>query len=120
MRKYEAIDLMKLHTLGSANGWNEFLTDCHQKLDINRLAKCRYQIQAGMDDLVKLGLNSETMITAFCRWDKSLVDTAKKIIRVRHPLPNDDPRVAKKHTNLLEVKRQRDREVEAFLKASSY
>lgn len=122
-RKYEAIDLLPLAIKGSANGWNEHLEKCLLSGNINALAKTRYQIQAGMDDLTKVGHNTEEMIKLFCRWDKSLVDTAKKIIRKRHPLPHDviihgDNKERPK--TALEAKRRRDQELETFLRESSY
>lgn len=123
MRKYEAIDLMRLFTSGSHVGWNEFLNTCVINLDINQLAKTRYQIQAGMDDLAKANLNSETIVKEFIRWDKSLIDTAKKIIRIRHPLPHDviilNDGIERTQT-ALDAKRKRDAEVEDFLRKSAY
>ena len=34
MRKGQAIDLMKLYSQGSSNGWNEFLTKCYNEKNI--------------------------------------------------------------------------------------
>lgn len=120
-RKYEAINLMKLYSLGSANGWNEILTDCYRKQDINRLAKIRYQIAAGMDDLVKQKLNTEEMILWFIRLNRSLEITAKKIVRQKYPLPNDNPLATADFSSAsLEAKRKRDHELAVFFKNSSY
>lgn len=122
MRKYEAIDLMKLKSLGSHVGWNQMLTDCFDKRDINRLAKIRYQIQAGMDDLVKSKLNTSEMNVWYCRLMKSLEITAKRIIKAKHPLPQDNPLIAKKTEYLKfgEAKKRRDLELKSFLQKSSY
>lgn len=120
-RKYEAIDLMKLHALGSANGWNQMLTDCAEKGNINRLAMLRYQIAAGMDDLVKAKLNTEDMCVFFIRLQRSLEITAKKILRKKYPLPQDNPLGQEDYTlSTLEAKRKRDHELQLFFKQSNY
>jgi len=120
-RKFEAIDLTKLYSLGSANGWNEILTDCYNRRDIGKLAKIRYQIQAGMDDLVKLKLNTDEMCVFFVRLNRSIENTAKKIIKIRHPLPEDNPLG---HDNFsiasITAKRKRDDDLALFLKQSAY
>lgn len=122
MRKYEAIDLMKLKSLGSHVGWNKMLTEAYEKRDINRLAKLRYQIQAGMDDLAKNKLNTADMNIWFCRIMKSLEITAKRIIKAKYPLPQDNPLIAKRaeYLNFGEAKKRRDLELKAFLQKSSY
>lgn len=79
-RKFEAINLMALYAKGSANGWNEILNECYLKRDINRLAKIRYQICAGMDDVAKAKLNTDDINTWFVRLTMSLENTAKKNI----------------------------------------
>lgn len=120
-RKFEAIDLMKLFSKGSANGWNEFLEECFLNQDINRLAKVKYQIQAGMDDLAKGKLNTDELDVWFIRLSKSIDDTARRVIRVRHPLPGDNPtgdaELSKKYSD---AKKRRDHELKIFLRDSSY
>lgn len=121
MRKHEAIDLMKLYSLGSNNGWNKILTECLNNLDINRLAKIRYQIQAGMDDLVKKKLNTAEVNVWFCRLTKSLEITAKRIIKIKKPMLVDQPLLSKiASSDLKETKKTRDKELMNFLKSSSY
>lgn len=121
MRKYESIDLMKLYSLGSNNGWNKMLTECLNNLDINRLAKIRYQIQAGMDDLVKKKLNTADINIWFCRLTKSLENTAKRIIKIKKPMFVDQPIVSKlASSDLKESKKTRDKELMDFLRKSSY
>lgn len=120
-RKYEAIDLMKLKSLGSANGWNEVLRECVLNGDINRLAKIKYQVSAGMDDLVKLKLNTEDMCVWFIRLTRSLENTAKEILRQKYPLPQDNALDKTNHTlKTLEAKRKRDHELQLFFKKSNY
>jgi hypothetical protein len=117
---------MKLYSQGSANGWNEYLTAMNNAGDINALARMRYALQAGMDDLVKIKMNNEKMSLFYVRLLKSVEDTAKKIIRRKHPMPHDLPTIhgiKSKHgnqTTALEAKRKRDRELELFFNNSSF
>lgn len=121
-RKVEAIDLMKLFSQGSNNGWNEFLTKCADDMNIEKLCRVKYSLQAGMDDLAKKNLNTAEMNVWFIRLCKSIDQTARLIIRKRHPLPQDNPLVAKDKEFLkyAEIKTKRDRELAAYLKKSSY
>ncbi len=119
-RKYEAIDLMKLYTHGSVNGWNEFLVKCLNKKDINALAKIKYQVCAGMDDLAKGKLNTEDINVWFVRLTRSLEQTAKKIIRIKHPMPGDNGKKVTDLSDYQTAKRRRDHELQKFMKDSSY
>lgn len=127
MRKYEAIDLMKLYSQGSANGWNEFLTDCFIKNDINKLAVVKYKISAGMDDLAKQKLNTEEMNIQFARWVRSIEITARRIIKKMFPLPGDT--IIKSELDLMsktdkdlmqKAKNSRDKALRDFMIKSSY
>ena len=121
-RKYEAIDLMKLYTHGSHKGWNEFLDQCLRFQNINALAKLRYQICAGMDDLAKAKLNDDKMDIWFTRLTRSIEQTAKKLIKLRHPMPGDGI-VAGTEFDVAKyklAKQKRDAELQKFLKDSSY
>lgn len=122
MRKHQAIDLMKLYSQGSSNGWNEFLSKCQKNHSINDLAKMRYCVQAGMDDLAKAKLNTDDVNAWFCRIIKSLELTAKRIIKIKHPLPQDNPLIAKnsEFADLSLIKKKRDQELANFIRASSY
>lgn len=120
MRKYEAIDLMKLWSIGNNHTWNKMLNRCMSNLDINGLVKTRYQVQAGMDDLAKKKLNSEAMNIWYARLMRSLEITAKRIIKIKHPMPGDNPLIAKKRLDSLAQKRKRDLELKQFLEKSSY
>lgn len=119
MRKFDAIDLVKLHEKGSNNGWNQLLSKCVDNNDINGLAVLMYRVQAGMDDLVKAKLNVPTYNVFFTRLIRSLEETAKVIIRKKYPLPPDNP----KNPNTLEMiaaKRKRDDELATFFREASY
>lgn len=120
MRKQEAVDLLKLYSMGSHKGWNEFLTACVRDQNINSLARMRYSLQAGMDDVAKKKLNDEKIIVFYLRLMRSIEQSAKQIIRIRHPMPGDDPRLAKLHLDKLEQKRKRDNELRQFFLKSSY
>jgi hypothetical protein len=121
-RKYEAIDLMKLYTHGSHKSWNEYLSLCLRKLDINALMKLRYQICAGMDDLAKQNLNDDKMNLWFVRLTRSIEQTAKKIITIRHPMPGDNTLLNSEFNTrkYLEAKRKRDVEFRKFMNDSAY
>lgn len=88
--------------------------------NINELAKIRYQIQAGMDDLAKAKMNDEKMITFYIRLLKSLENTAKQVLRLKHPMPGDNPLIANKYPDKLAAKRARDQEWAKFLHRSAY
>lgn len=122
MRKHNAIDLMKLKAHGSHVGWNEALQKFYDNQDINGLAKLRYGIQAGMDDLVKAKLNTEEMCNWFLRLSRSIEITAKRIIKIRHPYPQDNPLIAKdlEFVSVATQKTKRDNDLIAFLTKSSY
>lgn len=121
MRKFEAIDLAKLYALGSANGWNEILNDRAARQDIAGLAKLRYQIAAGMDDLAKKNLNTEEMILWFIRLNRSIENTARKVLREKYPLPEDNPLdLANRTAATGDMKKKRDDELARFLKRSAY
>lgn len=119
---HASIDILKLYSQGNAKKWNEFLTTCAKNKDINAIARTMRELQIGMKELVSKGLNNDSISTQFVRWVMSLERTAKLIIRLKHPMPQDDPMIAKdvqfKHT--LEIKRKRDRDLKKFLKESSY
>ena len=122
MRKVESVDLMKLYSQGSSNGWNDFLNTCYKNQNINSLGKMRYAIQAGMDDLVKKKLNTDDINVWFCRLIKSIEITAKRIIKVRNPLPGDNPLIAKniEFVDQRKIKQKRDQELAKFMHESSY
>ncbi len=111
---------MKLFTLGSANGWNDFLKDCERGCMVNRLADTQVRIQRGMAKLAKEKLNTEEMITFYCRLSKSLDDTIKKIDKKLNPVLNDDPLKAKKDEKSMKAKKDRDANREAWRKKNSY
>lgn len=122
MRKVESVDLMKLYSQGSSNGWNDFLNACYKSQNINALGKMRYAVQAGMDDLVKKKLNTDDINVWFCRLIKSIEITAKRIIKYKNPLPGDNPLIAKniEFVDQRKIKQKRDQELAKFLHESSY
>lgn len=122
MRVHQSIDLMKLYSKGSSNGWNEFLTNCFNTSNINQLASTRRAIQVGMSELVKKKLATEEINVWFCRLTKSIEITAKRIIKKQHPLPGDNPLIAnhKDYVDQKIIKNRRDQELARFLAMSSY
>jgi hypothetical protein len=126
-RKFEGIDLLKLYTIGDSTKWNEMLTDCYDRSDINKLARIKYQIQVGMDDLAKKKLNTDDINTQFARWIKSIEITSKRIIKKNRPLYLDTAdKGAIENCNeslkkiYLEEKQKRDTDLNDFLRKSSF
>ncbi len=74
-----------------------------------------------MDDLAKQNLNTEEMCVWFIRLNRSIEITAKKILRRKYPLPQDDP-LNKDDATLVTLaqKRKRDQELSAFMRNSNY
>lgn len=127
MKKYDGIYLMKLYTLGSANGWNEFLHKCYKNKNIDDLAKVKYQISVGMDNLAKQKLNTNDINNWFARCIRSLEITAKKIIKLKYPNPLDtmiSTDLSKlsvfEKEKITKNKRQRDEALKEFFRKSSY
>lgn len=127
MRKTEAIDLMKLYTLGSTKGWNDMLAECYSRNDVNKLALIKYQISAGMDDLAKQKLNTEDINVQFVRWVRSLEITARRIIKKVNPMPLDNinnielsSMESNLKTKIQKAKRARDEALKEFMRKSSY
>lgn len=127
MKKHDGIDLMKLYTLGSANGWNEFLHKCYKNKNIDDLAKVKYQISVGMDNLAKQKLNTNDINNWFARCIRSLEITAKKIIKLKYPNPLDtmiSTDLSKlsvfEKEKITKNKRQRDEALKEFFRKSSY
>lgn len=126
-RKFEGINILQLYTSGDTQKWNMMLTDCLDRCDINKLARIRYQISVGMTDLAKNKLNSDDLNTQFARWMRSLEITAKKIIKIKNPMPGDVMNnIDLENTNediklkYLNAKRKRDEELKDFFRQSSF
>lgn len=108
---------MKL--LRSHDKWNNWLTECLNKKDLDELMKVRYGLQVGMDSLVKKKLNTNLVNETFLRWISSIDKTARQIIKLKNPMPHDIAG-AEKNLKALEAKRSRDLEFEKFLMRSSF
>ena len=123
-RQTEGIDLLKLYSLGSNNGWNQFLDECLANHDVNRLKKTMRGIQVGMDNATKLKLPDDKIANFYVRLLKSLENTMKAILRQKYPNPRDNPKFAHDpamaEKKWLEIKRKRDQEFESFLRKSSF
>src|SRR6187399_410097 len=129
-RKEQSIDLVKLFSKNSEL-WNEFLTDCHVQHNVKRLARVYYGIQAGMDDITKdkpnyevLNLLCEKQKTTieewFLRLQTSIEKTLKRILKEQYPNPCDQPLLAKKYSQYLGDKKNRQNEFESFLKKARF
>jgi len=142
-RKWPNISLINLKNNFSSGNWNDFLNTCYRNKDIASIKKALYGIQADMSDLAKQDLNPPEIVNLFLRLQRSLIETARKIIKVKIPSPLDNSgnnvlyqeNLAqkmnrgklseierakmdfKKHS---EIKRKRDIEFDLFIKESSF
>lgn len=119
-RQNEAIDLLRLYSRGDTAGWNELLNVHVRDQNINGLARLRYSVQAGMDDLAKKKLATEPIQIWYCRLIKSIENSARAILRRRHPMPHDNPLTRVTDPRAIEAKKKRDTEFSKFLIRSSY
>lgn len=141
-RKWPNISILRIKEKLSPANWNSFLNRCYRLQDIESLKKALYGIQADMSDLAKQGINSNDITTLFLRMQRSLTETARMILKKKHPSPLDNAgnnldtkkRLAiKQGGNLSEIekakrdfeknkqaKRMRDAEFEQFIKDSSF
>lgn len=122
-RKYPALDIMMIFAEWNGKRWNEFLTKSLNNMSINEMAKARYGLQAGMSDLAKAhnGSVPDDITNWFLRAQRSLELTMKKILKIKHPIPNDTVLDKANHTlKSLEAKRKRDQEFEKFLMESAF
>lgn len=115
------VDLIKLHLEGSPEQWNAWLTKCEREGNINELARMRYGIQAGMDKLARQKLNTEQLSVFFVRLNRSIEQTAKNILKRKHPMPGDQAghKMAQVQ-KWKDAKSIRDREFQDFLKRSAF
>lgn len=123
-RKYPAIDLMKLYTLGDHQTWLKFLQGCVMSENVNELVKTRYGLQVGYDDLVKKKMDSEKMAIQFAKWIGALDKAMRMILKKRYPLPHDNFNKIKNGEfntdKWARMKKKRDQEFEEYLKKSSF
>jgi hypothetical protein len=142
-RKWPNISILKIKEKLSIGNWNSFLNTCYKYQDIESLKKALYGIQADMSDLVKIGANSTDIVNLFLRLQTSLINTARKVLKIKYPSPLDnagndmavEERLAQKNNrNSLSkiekakldfsrhsaIKKKRDQEFELFIKESSF
>ena len=125
-RKYEAVDLLKLYTENSFVEWNKYLDTMYHSNNINALARMRYSLQAGMDDLSKTPFHTEAIAKLYIRLLRSVEITATKVIRRLHPMPHDNPHLhgapnqPERPAAAQIAKRNRDKALETFFNDSSF
>ena len=147
-RKYPAIDILKLISgkesqfyddyqmttfddntaiheskkgMTSHEKWNEWLTRCLDKNDLEQLIKVRYGLQVGIDDLNKKGLSSQTIVEIWCRWVGSIEKTARRIIKKRYPIPKIDAKMdPDTFAKTFKAKKMLENEFEIFMRKSSF
>ena len=110
------IDLLELYAKSNTNEWNIFLTKCVQTKNLLALRNVLYGIQLGMNDLAAKKMNTEKVNVFFIRLQRSIENTMKEIINLKNPHPLDNPYNKEKYGHLIETKRDRDQEIERYLR----
>ena len=119
-RKHATINMITFYNNFDPHEWNKFLSRCVKKKDVNKLISTLYGLQAGMKDLADEKLNSDKMIAAFLRVQRSIENTLKEIYRDEFSNPLYDP--ANKHLRdqFIEDKRAKDNDFERILKDNRF
>ena len=112
--KSQEIDILKLYSgqikgLEDNHAWNRWLADCKKYEKINDLVHVRTGIQMGMAACEKRKMSNESIVNTFCRWIGSIDKTIRAIVKNKQDLSMN-----------YEAKKQRDKELEIFLRKSSY
>lgn len=121
--RYESIDLMKLYATGNHVAWNAMLSNHLRKKDINGLAVMMYRLQRGMSDLAKTGHNTDKVCYWYLRLISSIDKTARRIVKLKHPNPYDNPMYNKGQVvdeKVRSVKKRRDEEMARFMRLSCF
>ena len=117
------IDILKLYA-GTLKGfedskaWNVWLTKCLNTHNINELIQVRKGLQMGMASAEKSKLLNEEMVNTWCRWIGSIDKNIRRIVKAKDRLQNDSTKTA--GAGGLDEKRNRDIELEKFLRKESY
>ena len=142
-RKHPNISILSIRERFCPADWIAFLTNYYNKRDIIGLGKALYGIQADMSDLTKQGMNDASLVNFFIRLQRSIEDTARRILKLKYPSPLDNiannldvkKRLAIKNNcqGLSEIesaqkdfkaheliKKRRDAEFNQFIKDSSF
>lgn len=122
MRPTKDISIIEIYSHSNADQWNQFLSKCAAKGNINLLAETRTALQKDMDSLARQKLNSDSICVFYIRLIRSLEQTAKFILRKKYPnplhgKPNPAPEDVAKWN---QVKKFRAQELEKFLQSKSY
>jgi hypothetical protein len=121
----EEIDIIKLYSgaisgFEDHRGWNNWLTLCYDNDNFDELVKVRRGLQMGMATAEKAKLADQKIAETFCRWIGSIDKTIRRIVKKRDSLANDE--INNKFTTKasLKDKRERDSELEKYLRKNSY
>jgi len=125
MKVNHKIDVLKFYAEVDYRRWNEFLTKCYQRSDVDELLKFRNAFQQGMADLEKQKLNTDKIAIFFIRIQRSIENTLKLIYRDKNPNPlydplNKDLHQRDKNERLLQEKRKKQHELEQIIKQHNY
>lgn len=136
-RKYPAIDIVKILTgvhekfyndpewFGESrrtarDRWNDWLAECARGGNHSDLMQAYYSLQVGMDNAVKQKLNSEGLCVLYTRLLRSIENELVRILKKRDSHILDNPLKNKEYGHLLQQKKNRDQEIQNFLKNNSF
>lgn len=120
MKVNEKIDILKFYAEVDHVRWNQFLTTCYNRNDVQKLMTFRNAFQQGMADLQKKGLESEKLSIFFIRIQRSIDNTMKLIFRDKNPNPLYDPLNKEENERLLREKRKKQAELEEIIRRHNY
>lgn len=124
-RKEDGIDILKLYSghyplLKDTKAWNAWLTKCLNEDKLNELVRFRYGLQVGMAKLKKNNLDTEKIVETWCRWIGSIDKTIRRIVKRREMYANDQVKKDHHSDKQLKSKRDRDSNLEKWLRKNSY
>lgn len=119
-RKYPAIDILAFYANNDNKKWNKFLYYCLKKRDVKKLTQMLYGFEAGMDDLAKKNLNTGKIVSFFHRIQRSIELTIKEIWREEFQNPLYDPSNSHLKDKFIDDKREKDHNLELFLKKNRF
>lgn len=116
--KYQAIDLMAMRVGWTQENWVRFLDRAVLDSDVRKLIATMYGIQAGMDRLAKLKLNTEKMCAWFAKLSRDIEKAFRAIARKEYPRPGPSGPDALSRWSV--VKKKREVALRRFIRDSRY
>jgi len=136
-RKYPAIDIIKIITgthdkfyndpdwfgetrRTARDRWNDWLAKCVNTSNHDQLMQAYYGLQVGMDNAVKQNLNTDGVCELYTRLLRSIEKELIRILKKNDPHVLDNPLMNKENAHRLQEKKNRDQDIQNFLRGNSY